>query len=223
MFNALISKGMSKKPETFFKDLPDRTTTVREETALKAATSTTGTIEYSPYSVFPVGTIIRVAPVGHKLFGYDPQLTFKVGKREYTDQTGLYVFLNEDDTATAVHFMGSFRNRPAYSTNGDVDLLDQLLVQKKVFKIKGFTPEGVKTYIEDPVPCTDFDDDKDINYLRFGKAVSDWKVIETLAGGKWKVTHHVIAETRIFRKGLPPRQHHMHIPILKRIGEWDDQ
>lgn len=213
---------MAKKVSGF-QPAPKSETSTRGEAAVKAATSTSGTIEYSPYSVFPVGLIFRVPPVDNECFCWDPNLTFNVGRKEYTEQEGLYIYRMNEFTPTPVHFMGCFRNRPAISFGGDDDLTDQLLIRKVTFRKNGFTPEGVRIYTENTVPCTDFDDTNDINYLRLSKTVNNWTVIEKLAGGKWEVTHHVIAETRQFRKGMPPRQIFMNIPILKRIGEWDDQ
>ena len=206
-----------------FTPVPTGDNNLRGESAVKNATAITGRIEYSPYSVFPVGKVIAVAPVDSKFFAINEHLTFKVGAREYTDQRGIYVYLDGEKTPTPVHFSGCFRGRPAVSNSGDDDFLDQLLVQKKTFVKSGFTGEGVRVFKESPVPCTDFDDDKSINYLRMSRTANDWDVISALAGGKWEVSHMVIAESRAFRKGLPPRQIFINIPIFKRIGNWDGE
>jgi hypothetical protein len=55
------------------------------------------------------------------------------------------------------------------------------------------------------------------------RTANDWDVISALAGGIWEVSHMVIAESRAFRKGLPPRQIFINIPIFKRIGDWDGE
>lgn len=199
----------------------DSTTLMRGEAAVKAATVVTGNIEYSPYSVFPAGTIIRVAPIDHESFGIDDDLTFKVGSREYTQQRGIYIFVDEDETPRPVHFSGCFRNRPATSNSGDDDFLHQLLEKKITFIKGGFTPEGVRLYTQNPNQCRDFDDKAGINYLRMSRTTTDWEVIQALAGKSWKVDHMVIAETRRFQKGLPPRQIYMNIPILVELGSWD--
>lgn len=191
--------------------------------AVEAATKETGLITYSPYSVFPIGTEVSVAPIGDKCFGLNEHLTFRVGSREYTDQRGLFVYLNDSTEPTPVHFTGAFRSRPSVSNTGDDDFLQQLLEHKITFIKKGFTADGVRVYDKNPVPCTYFDDTTDINYLRMSREKSDWAVIQALAGHRWKVIDMVIAETRQFRKGLPPRQIFMNIPILKRIGVWDER
>lgn len=201
--------------------VPTGTTVIRGEAAVKAATVTTGKIEYSPYSVFPEGTIVRVAPLDSESFGFTEHITFKVGSREYTEQRGLYVFLDNEETPRPVHFTGCFRNRPTVSNSGDDDFLQQLLEKKITFIKKGFTAEGVRTYAENPVKCTEFDDKQGINYLRMSRTTTDWEVIEKLAGKAWKVDHMVIAESRAFRKGLPPRQIYMNIPILVELGPWN--
>lgn len=195
---------------------------VKTQEAVKAITKESGIIAYSPYAVFPMGTKVLIAPIGSDYFGFSDKLTFKVGSREYTEQRGLFVFLDGATVATPVHFTGSFRARPAISNSGDDDFLQQLLEQKKVFVKKGFTAEGVRIYAEDPVPCVYFDDPTDINHMRMSRVTSDWDVIQMLAGHEWEVVDMVIAETRRFQKGLPPRQMYMNIPILKKIGDWEE-
>lgn len=212
---------MSKK--TYGAVSSNSSTLVRGEAAVKAATIVTGNIDYSPYAIFPAGTIIRVAPIDSDSFGLDDNLTFKVGAREYTEQRGLYVFVDDEDTPRPVHFSGCFRNRPVVSNSGDDDFLHQLIEKKITFIKKGFTPEGVRIYTESPAPCTEFDDKEGVNYLRMSRTTTDWEVIQKLAGKAWKVDHMIIAETRRFQKGLPPRQIFMNIPILVELGPWNKE
>jgi hypothetical protein len=204
-----------------YKPVPKDNGTIQGKDAVKGATVTTGTIEHSPYSL-SLGDTIAIAPVeNEKFFGMNEHLTFKFGRKVYTDQRGIYVYLNGSKEYTPVHFSSCFRGRPVSST-GDVDLLDQFLLQKKIYD-KAYNKEGLPVYTETLTPCTDFDDPAGINYLRFAKPVNDWDVICALAGKVWKVVRVVYVESRIYRAGTPPIQRFIPIPILQEIGKWEGE
>lgn len=189
--------------------------------ALKEATSTTGIRASSIFSSFQKNEIIRVAPVGDKKhFRFKPEHEFEEGGKVYKEAS-LYIYKNLDMRPEQVPYARRFRSKPA--TAGAEDMLHQLLVEKTIFKISGYTEEGRPVYEKLPHPCTYFDDPQDINTMRMSPLVNDFDVITALAGGAWKVVDVIIAETRRFRKGVPPLQRYMFIPILKRVGEWDDK
>lgn len=195
---------------------------VTDADAIKTATATTGSIEYSPYSVFRPDTIVAIAPIGSPHFVYSEKLTFKSGRREYKDQRGIFVYVNGSSESRAVHFTGTFRNRPAISNSGDDDCLHQLLVQKIMFEKDGFSSEDRRVYKQSENPCTDFDDVTNVNYLRMSATASDWDVLQALAGFRWKVTHMVIAESRRFETGKDPKRIFIRIPIFQKLGAWNE-
>lgn len=193
---------------------------INDVEALKEATSTTGIRASSIFSSFQKNEIIRVAPVGNKHFRFKPEHEFEENGRVYKEAS-LFIYKNLDMRPEQVPYARRFRSKPA--TAGAEDLLHQLLVEKTIFKISGYTEEGRPVYEKLPNPCTYFDDPQDINTMRMSPLVSDFDVITALAGSAWKVVDVIIAETRRFRKGVPPLQRYMYIPILKRVGEWDDK
>lgn len=197
-------------------------TKVRTADKVKEVASKVGAYESSQFDSLSIGDIFSVPPIGHDCFGYDPNATIVHRNRTYQDQQTLDIYKNGSLEAHEAHIRSCFRNAPIVSTNGDVDFRNQLLVEKKTFRKRGIKPDGSINYIENPEVCTDFDDHTNVNYLRMSKTASNWDVIEALAGSKWKVTHTVIAESLRYRTGLPPVQHFLFIPIIQRIGEWDD-
>lgn len=202
-----------------FQTYKDKSATmVNDQRTVQEQTIGVGMIERSPFKVFNDDTIVRIPPIGHDLFGFDPKAVFKVGQRVYKDQPGLLVYEDNNLVPVQVHFAGSFRARPVI-TNTD-DLLHQLLVKKIFFEIVGFEADGKPKY--ERKSSTAFDDPDGINFKRMSGVINSYEILATLAGGAWKVTDHVYAETRKLQKGVSPTQMHMKIPIFERVGDWND-
>ena len=203
---------------TGFETYKDKSQTlVNDKKTVQELTVGTGMIERSPFKVFDDHVIVRIPPVGHKLFGYDPKAVFKIGQRVYKDQPGLLVYEDDSLTPIQVHFTGSFRARPVITN--DADLLRRFLVEKKFYKIAGFDKDGDPVY--EPTESTAFDDPADINYKRLSGVVNSFEVLDMLAGHAWDVSH-VYAETRKLQKGMSPKQIYMKVPIFTKVGDWDD-
>lgn len=202
---------------TGFEAYKDKSQTlVNDKKTVQELTVGTGMIERSPFKIFD-DIIVRIPPIGHDKFGYDPKAVFKIGQRVYKDQPGLLVYEDDSLTPTQVHFTGSFRARPVITN--DADLLRRFLVEKKFYKISGFDKGGDPVY--EPTESTAFDDPSSINYKRLSGVVNSFEVLNMLAGSAWAVSH-VYAETRKLQKGMNPKQIYMKVPIFTKVGDWDD-